>query len=222
MINGKHVWTAMALGGMVSTLGAGGCSASETLGVGETLGADGADVDALEGQQLITSTNADGTWTSNATITIEQLTCKPSFSWEGYAGATFTGPAGKTRRMGACALREAKTASGSAKACNTVADCAASPEAPASLPSGGFRYCTAANGTGQKYCYYRPGPATTWCAGTPAMAGAPPVAPGYYGLQFNPPGGTKWISYGCFEGCAVTDPSSSSIAKSAIQDLFCP
>lgn len=155
--------------------------------------------DELDTLQKITSINADGTWTASA--------------WTPYGdtssaeiGATFTGPSGKTRKMGVCGLQRY----GTGVACSTVANC---NNAPTTLPSGGARYCTAPNGTGQKYCYYRPGSATTYCAGSPALGGTA-VAPGAYskaGLRFtaNWQGATV-ISYGCFEGCTATDPSSSS------------
>jgi hypothetical protein len=120
------------------------------------------------------------------------------------ASATFTGPA--ARRMGVCLLRMTATA------CNTVADCGS---APASLPAGGFRYCTNPGGSGQKYCAYRPGSQTALCAGTPANGGIP-INPGALttanvGIPIE---STSYVSYACFEGCAVSDPSVSSAGRS--------
>lgn len=159
--------------------------------------------DTQEEDQLLTSVNADGTWTANS--------YPPEISAYPYnlrATTVFTGPAGKTRRMGPCLLRLHQSGGGSGTNCTTVADCSNSPT---TLPQGGFRYCAAPNGTGQKQCYYRPGPPTTYCAGTPALQGAQ-VAPGTYSTPWiaNTPIGSTWITYGCFEGCTATDPSSSS------------
>lgn len=209
MLNRTTVWT------LAMMLGAVACSGSEPT---STDGSD-VDLDTVAPNQTITSVNADGTWTANATCSISQLTCKPSFSWEGTAAASFTGPTGKTRKMGVCALLKSKTSAGAYKSCTTVADCST---APASLPSGGSRYCTAPNGTGTKYCFHRPGPATSFCAGSPALSGNPAVAPGYYSVALDDPTPSEtWISYGCFEGCSATDPSSSSAQTAAIKELWC-
>jgi hypothetical protein len=117
------------------------------------------------------------------------------------ASATFTGPS--ARRMGVCLLQLTTTP------CSSVAQC---NSAPSWLPPNGFRYCTAPNGVGQKYCAFRPGSQATFCAGTPATAGNPPVAPGnfYTNQVFSALGGTRYVSYACFEGCTATDPSVSS------------
>jgi hypothetical protein len=159
--------------------------------------------------QLIYNTNVDGTWSADA------LT--PSVgAGETLARATFGGPSNKTRRMGVCLLERYKEPSApfASMPCNTTADCTF---APFSLPSGGFRYCTSPNNSGQKYCYFRPGPATTFCAGTPQDN------------QFHPPGNyitwgaapvqrpaAQYISYACFEGCTASDPSSSSASASIV------
>jgi hypothetical protein len=155
-----------------------------------------------EPQQVMTSVNGDGTWTADA---LPPFTSAVSTYAKGRA--TFTGPAGATRAMGVCLLRVLDTA------CNTVADCSS---APVTLPTGGFRYCTAPNGTGQKYCAYRPGPPASYCAGTPALPpvnGLPQkVGPGTYNSPQTATGsGWKYISYACMEGCVATDPSSSSV-----------
>lgn len=78
-------------------------------------------------------------------------------------------------------------------------------------PTGGSRYCTSENGGATKYGYYRPGPATSYCAGTPANGGVA-IAPGTISKGFVYNRLTTWISYACFEGCAATDPSASSPA----------
>jgi hypothetical protein len=162
------------------------------------------DTDAVEGQQVVTSINADGTWTADAWRPGQETSSFPIYV---RGGAHFAGPAGKTRRMGVCGLQEGKTAAQVAKPCTTASDCS---DAPATLPAGGFRYCTAPEGIGQKYCYFRPGPPSTFCAGTPANGGVP-IAPAYLETpSMYSPNSRKWISYACFEGCAVTDPSSSS------------
>jgi hypothetical protein len=123
------------------------------------------------------------------------------------ASGTFTGPG--PRRMGVCLLRLTTTA------CNTVADC---NSAPATLPSGGFRYCTNPDATGTKYCAFRGGTQTQHCAGTPALGGAL-VNPGTFYTPNNgiPIDSTKYVSYACFEGCAASDPSISSATYSQAQ-----
>jgi hypothetical protein len=158
------------------------------------------DVETLETAASITSVNANGTWVANATAPMQVGIGSVR------AKATFTGPAGFTRAMGVCLLKMTTTA------CNSVADCASSP---ASLPSGGFRYCTAPNNGAQKYCAFRPGSQATYCGGTPALppvGGLPQkVAPGTYQTAtagVSP--AVDYVSYACFEGCTATDPSVSS------------
>lgn len=192
----------VALGAFVM---AAGC-ASQT-GAGE-VDPSLVDEDATEPQQLLTSTNADGTWTADALA--PQVHDDGTMAYMS-ASANFTGPSGKTRRMGVCLLEKTTTT------CNTVADCGS---APSYLPTGGFRYCTNLNGTGTKYCAVRNGPPTEYCAGTPALGGAR-VAPGTYQTAMLETGyGRPHLSYGCFEGCAATDPSSSSTAK-VRENMFC-
>jgi hypothetical protein len=180
-----------------------GCAAQSSNGEDDVPDVD--DADGLEATQLIVNVNAQGTWTADAhqpTTTAPQGT---NASMKGRA--TFTGPAGATRRMGACLLQIW------GGACNTVADC---NNSPAGLPAGGFRYCTAPNNVGQKVCAFRPGPASSWCEGTPALAGNPPVAPGLFDTGYKlVPVATQFITYACFEGCAASDPSSSSAGRSA-------
>jgi hypothetical protein len=183
--------------GFVSMIGAGTVLVACAAGEAVDSEAPGLDPNGLEESQVITSVNADGTWTANALTPV-----KPGY--EVSAVATFTGPPGKTRRMGVCALLRGSAGAGTT--CNTVADCSG---APALLPAGGFRYCVAPNGTGTKKCFYRPGPPAQYCTGTPAMAGNPPIAPGTFYTPSTSYTGL-WISYACFEGCAATDPSSSS------------
>lgn len=172
-------------------------------------GAEGADTaatvddDGLAEQQLIYSTNADGTWSANA--------LKPQFLGEDYwtlsAQADFTGPSGKTRKMGVCLLQHTSTP------CTSVANCGS---APSTLPAGGARYCTGANGSSTKYCAFRPGYASDFCAGSPAHGGAA-VSPGHQDSPWQTVGGVaQYLSYACFEGCSATDPSSSSLSLSPI------
>jgi hypothetical protein len=154
--------------------------------------------DELHPQQIVYSAAANGTWSANA--------LNGGYDLKYQAVAQFGGPGWATRRMGVCALKQYKGPPyGGPKACNTAADCAG-----ISVPAGGFRYCVAPNGVGAKTCFIRPGPATTYCAGTPANGGVPiPPSTVATGL-FNMGPSSAWLSYACFEGCAVTDPSSSS------------
>jgi hypothetical protein len=147
--------------------------------------------------QTIYSTDSAGTWsaTADAPFHVAGTTVLT-------VGALFTGPAGSTRRMGVCALTKAP----GNVACSTVADCAT---APYTLPSGGFRYCAAPEGVGQKRCYYRAGSQAAYCAGTPANGGVP-ISPGYIEKSVPTAAIVTWMSYACFEGCAATDPSASS------------
>jgi hypothetical protein len=172
-----------------------GCASSAT---DEDLAPAG-DLDGLESRASITSVNAAGTWVASA----EPPAIADEPTWKAIAArATFTGPA-TTRRMGVCLLRKTNTP------CNTVADCG---NAPASLPAGGFKYCTNVDNVGQKYCSYRPGPATTFCAGTPAN-GNVPIPPGTYQAPWGWDAVASYVSYACFEGCAATDPSVSSASR---------
>jgi hypothetical protein len=155
-------------------------------------------------RQLIYNTNADGTWSADAHEPwVSGM--HPMIS----GGATFAylgGKPGVTRRMGVCLLTRFEPLTG----CSDASDC---NNAPGSLPPGGFRYCASANGFSRKYCYYRPGPPSAYCAGTPAIPGTPPIAAGTFLSHADVTVGTTWISYACFEGCTATDPSSSSLAK---------
>lgn len=155
--------------------------------------------DATAAQAIIYSTNAAGTWTAEAFKPVI-----PSVTGAGVtASAAFTGPSGYTRKMGVCAL---KLGGGT---CSTVADCSGFP---ATLPTGGARYCTQAEGDTAKRCYFR-GASTSYCAGSPALGGAA-VAPGTFTTPSLSAGReSTWLSYGCFEGCAATDPSVSSAAE---------
>lgn len=157
--------------------------------------------EGLEASQTIYNTNADGTWSASAQTPWLDDIYNPYYM---KGGASFGGPSGKTRKMGVCLLEKTGTV------CNTVADCGSSP---ASLPTGGSRYCSTLNGTGSKYCMFRPGTQTAWCAGSPALGGTA-VAPGSYQTNWmNVPWQTPYVSYACFEGCTASDPSSSSVAK---------
>jgi hypothetical protein len=170
-----------------------GCSAQTSNVLEEAPGAE--TEEAVEETQLITS----GAWTAFA----HQPGADDPFI---LGAATFTGPAGQTRRMGVCLLQ----AHSPSVSCNTTADC---NNAPSSLPGGGFRYCTSPNGSGAKRCYFRPGSAGAYCSGTPAHG--QPIAAGTYGTpSVLPIQGKQYISYACFEGCVSTDPSSSSTMTS--------
>lgn len=148
---------------------------------------------SLDEQQLIYSTNTAGTWSADAKTPGLDIHNRV------YASAVFTGPTGSTRKMGVCTLRLTETT------CSTVADCST-----VYVPTGGAKYCTAPNGTGQKVCAVRAGSQTSYCAGSPALGGTA-VAPGTYSTPHQPAESlTSYISYACFEGCAATDPSSSS------------
>jgi hypothetical protein len=156
------------------------------------------DDDRLGEAQLL----SNGGWTANALGSFNAL---GRFK----ADATFTGPANASRRFGVCGLKVHLPS----VACNTTADC---NNAPTSLPAGGFRYCSASNGVGQKYCMFRPGPAANFCAGTP-VTGTPvnvgPTGSTVLSKVAMAPGdvGALWQSYACFEGCLASDPSSSSL-----------
>jgi hypothetical protein len=191
----KQSFTLVAIQSLVGAL-AMGCSSQPDTTDDEL--APASDLDDVSTLATITSVNADGTWT--ATANPPSVTSNPGGTAKG--SGVFTGPAGKTRRMGVCLLRSTGTS------CNTVADCA---DAPANLPAGGFRYCTQAEGATGKRCYYRPGTQAGYCAGTPALGGVP-VAPGTYTTPTASGAGGEpaFLSYACFEGCAVTDPAISS------------
>jgi hypothetical protein len=202
--------TKLMIQGMISgvmTVGVlvalGGCSVA-AVETGDDDDAPTAAMDGVEAQQIVYSADANGMWSANS---LPVLWSNNRFEGE----TTFTGPAGYTRRMGACVLRQYQTSvNGPTVPCNTVADC---NSAPASLPAGGFRYCVGPNGSSNKSCFYRPGPATTYCRGTPANGGIP-IAPTTLGVTVSyAPNFSRWTMYGCFEGCTATDPSSSTVAQ---------
>jgi hypothetical protein len=181
-----------------------GCSVEP---IDEVTAVPAAETDTVESQQVVYSTVAGKTWSSTAWTPTGSI-------YDGVTGggtfeARWRVRAGEnpSRRMGACLLKQGT--GGAGVTCNTTADC---NNSPSSLPAGGFRYCVAPDGVGAKKCYFRPGPASSYCAGTPALPGNPPVAPGNYATPTITTGVQgKWISYGCFEGCSATDPSSSSL-----------
>lgn len=180
-------------------------AAAMTVGCASAADADAptADDSSLESESaIVTSVNANGTWTGEAMTPEPVADGSTLFNSMSY----FTGPAGYTRKMGGCALKAYKSASGGQTTCTTVADCAS---APASLPAGGARYCAQPDGETTKKCYYRPGASTVYCAGSPAQSGAA-VAPGAYGVRIMGADRDRWITYACFEGCATTDPATSS------------
>lgn len=151
--------------------------------------------------QTVTSTNADGTWTADA-----YADWGASVSGTVRGLADFAGPSGKTRRMGVCLLELTAVPCSGGTQSQINAECASSGV----VPPGGFRYCTAPEGSGQKYCAIRPGSPSNYCAGTPALGGAS-VSPGSFSTPaYTVLNGKQYLSYGCFEGCAATDASASS------------
>lgn len=162
---------------------------------------------ALDTAAWVYSTNADGTWGAKAGAPVNNL-----YGNQVRGAATFTGPSGKTRKMGACILRQGLLN-------DAVVPCAGGTQAQVdaqcaglNVGTGGNRYCTQADGSGsgQKYCFVRPGTQTQYCGGSPALSGQA-IAPGtvttpWVGTTTN----SYWLTYACFEGCSATDPSSSS------------
>jgi hypothetical protein len=158
----------------------------------------------LDSKQIVYSTNADGTWSENAAT--PQLNVWNSVR----AYATFTGPTGKVRKMGVCTLRLTDTACSGLDSVDPVTGYGG-PCASLYLAPGGYRYCTAPNGSGQKYCALRDGDQSVYCGGSPSYADHHAIAPGtYYAPYHEAESLTSYISYACFEGCSATDPSSSS------------
>lgn len=155
--------------------------------------------DALTTEAVV-SCNSDGCWTAEAQHPVGRTAFTTSYRVRG--GATFTGPAGATRRMGVCLLRQHEPVT----PCATIADCG---NAPATLPPGGSRYCVAPDGTEQKSCFYR-GSSADYCAGTPADPNRAPIAPGtYLTPALTQETGATWLSLACIEGCAVVPGSIS-------------
>lgn len=179
-----------------------GCSAQES-----TADAPVVAEDAIGEQQIIYSSNANGSWSANSHPPHGGYTNGSSTL---IASADFTGPAGKTRRMGVCLLELTN------RPCTGGTQAAVDSQCGSlNVPPGGYRYCAAPDNAGQKYCAVRQGSPGTYCAGTPALGGAA-VAPGSYATgEVNVGQGGNHISYGCFEGCGATDPSSSSSTTSS-------
>lgn len=180
-------------------------------GVGcvQTGEAPSSDADALETMQQITVwIDNNGFWTADALSPVAGAHGKVS------ARATFTGSG--TTKAGVCLLQKYVDTANVSTPCTTVDDCAF---APYDLPTGGARYCTAPNGTGQKYCFFRPGSQTSFCAGSPAQGGAAIAADTLYTpLRALSQSGVEVLSYACFGGCSVYDPSSSGSVAVYQQD----
>ena len=156
-------------------------------------------LDGADAQQVVTSSNADGVWTATASASAGEGVVR--------GVVTFTGPAGKARRMGMC-LVQRYGSDQEGVACMTDKHCSS---APAVLPSGEFRYCVAPDASSAKYCHYRPGPPARYCVGAPALGGAR-IAPGSYRIEVPAPRGSQWLALACFEGCEVAPPSISGPA----------
>ena len=109
--------------------------------------------------------------------------------------------------MGMCLVQRFGS-SAEGVACDTEDDC---NSAPHELPTGGSRYCVAPTGGGHKYCHYRPGERTSYCAGSPALDGAE-IAPGTYAIDAAASRGTQWLSLACFNACADLPPAISEPA----------
>jgi hypothetical protein len=166
-----------------------------------TLAIEETETRGVESQGGVTSCNADGCWTAKALRPVAPSAFAASYRV--YGRASFVGPEGHRRRMGVCLLQQYVPAT----ACTTVADCA---NAPTVLPPGGFRYCAAPGHGDDKSCFYRPGSPPNFCAGTPADPDRNPIAPGIYKTPaWTTSSSATWISYACFEGCAVVEPSVS-------------
>lgn len=191
------VTTAMAA--MTAALAAVGCAAPAPVDSATP------EESELSAEATIYSSNADGTWSATAYAPAQESTEIAKAS----GVATFTGPWGKTRKMGVCMLKR------DGAACSTVADCAG-----IAVPTGGARYCTQAEGDTSKRCWIRPGPSTSYCAGSPALGGAA-VSSGTYTTPQAGGRSTTWLSYACFEGCSATDPSVSSSATLIFSPLKC-
>jgi hypothetical protein len=160
----------------------------------------------LEARQVVSY----GGWTGDAlTPTVIPSTYFKEPNPKVWARASFAGAG--TTPAGVCLLKQYIQTNGQAVTCNSSADCGSAPTA---LPTGGFRYCTWANGggSGPKYCFYRPGSAANFCAGTPATG--VPISAATLSTPYHYMAG-DFISYACFLGCTSSDPSASSVAVAA-------
>lgn len=127
----------------------------------------------------------------------------------------------QSRKAGVCALRQYRNGSAQPVACNTAADCGS---APATLPTGGQRYCAAPEGSSTKYCHFR-GAASTYCAGSPVTGAA--VTTDSYKMAYvqavvteGVAVGGAWITYGCFEGCLASDPYATTTTTVVASGCF--
>lgn len=205
MTSKKNGWWALMLVAGAAAFATVGCAGAPS----DAADAPEADDSSIESEAIVYTTNADGTWSGNASVDWMGWYA-PGDGWkysQMRAKAVFTGPSGKKRKMGVCALKMVYN-SPNPYPCSTAADCPAPP-------TGGANYCTDPYGGSNKYCFQRLGSQTSSCGGSPALGGAA-VSPGtYYAPTVTAwSGGEYWISYGCFEGCAATDPSTSSITWS--------
>lgn len=160
-------------------------------------------------QQLVT----DNGW--------DMVAATPSMNaYDNYVSGTVTfsrssGPT--TRAAGACLLNQARGSDWQTIPCSTANDCSG-----VAIPAGGARYCVAPNATGSKTCWIRPGSASDYCTGSPALGGAP-IGPGSYTTPTRSAtfAGTytaqrSWLLYGCFAGCsAISGSLSSTVDRSS-------
>jgi hypothetical protein len=201
-MNHTSKFSRLAIGaGLVALLATAACESGDTESVAPV-----AELDTTGAQGTVWSANAQGWWSATAQVPDVPSTFvgEGGYTYFNFRGsAVFDGPAGATRRMGVCLLAHMGGVGGIA--CSTAADCG--------TPSGGnFYYCADPYSTGNKQCYVRPGSQTAYCGGSPALPGNAPIAPAtIYTPQFTASYGNYWVSYACFEGCATTDPSTSSI-----------
>jgi hypothetical protein len=185
---------AAAVGALVLAVGC----ATET-------GADSAPTADGALSQTAQITSADGLWTLDAQ--------KPfGLNSRIRGSAALNGPSGQTTKAGVCLLKmttvqctgfdSVDPVTGYQGPCSTAIP---------SLPAGGYRYCTQIDGAGPKYCAYRPGDQTGWCAGSPALGGTP-VGPGTYTTPLQTVSSyDNYVSDACFMGCFASDPSVSSV-----------
>lgn len=162
---------------------------------------------------------------------------RPTGSGSNVQGS-FTVTGSGTALMGACLLNQVWV--GDIWSTSNV-NCSSASECTGYIPSGsgGSAYCAAAQNSGQKTCWVRPGSQAGYCAGSPANGGSAIGAGTYYtpavaawgayqssacGLDmtynFVCTNWAVWMTYGCFNGCTGNGGAPTTASQSSLLGAY--
>lgn len=166
---------------------------------------DALDDEALDPAAIIVGPNG---WTAEALTPVNTPVDDDPRYLAGQARFVGSG----TQKAGVCLLRVSTTTACTIPTTGTAAEKQAAIDAQCAAalvkPTGGNYYCPDLGGI--RRCAVRPGTQAAWCAGSPALGGALVGAGTYTTTNNRVVAQTPYISYACFSGCAVSDPSVSS------------